>query len=142
MARTRSFETAAARRRKDPIVWNIDENPIRLVSSMDLLDLADLIDALQTPVGDDESSLKAAAEKRKTLLSIVRRFVVAGDVEAFDGVADDLDIHLLSEMVQDLIQEYAGAKNPTKPQSSADGLSTTGESSTDGVPPEESTQSP
>lgn len=141
MARTRSFETAASRRRKDPITWNIDDQSIRLVSSMDLLDLADLIDALQAPTGD-ESSLKAAAEKRKTLLSIVRKFVMEDDQRSFDSIADDLDIHLLSEMVQDLIQEYSGAKNPTKPQSSADGSQGTGVTSTDGVQPEVSTQSP
>ena len=132
MARTRSFETAASRRRKDPIIWNIDDESIRLVASMDLLDLADLIEALQAPA-DDESSLKAAAQKRKTLLTIVRRFVVEDDQRAFDSIADDLDIHLLSEMVQDLIQEYSGAKNPTKPQSSADGSPETGGTSTDGV---------
>lgn len=140
MARTRSFETAASRRRKDPITWNIDDQSIRLVSSMDLLDLADLIDALQAPVNDDESSLKAAAQKRQTLLSIVRKFVIEDDQRAFDSVMDDLDIHLLSEMVQDLIQEYSGAKNPTKPQSSADGSLETGVTSTDGVQPEVSTQ--
>lgn len=135
MARIKSFETAAARRRKDPIVFDIDGQTIRLVASLDLLDLADLIDALQAP-SDDDSSLKAAAEKRQTLLTIVRKFVTDDDQRAFDSITDDLDIHLLSEMVQDLIQEYSGAKNPTKPQSSADGSPETGETSTDGVPQE------
>lgn len=140
MARIKSFETAAARRRKDPIVFDIDGQTIRLVASLDLLDLADLIEALQAPVEDD-SSLKAAAAKRQTLLTIVRRFVTEDDHRAFDSIADDLDIHLLSEMVQDLIAEYSGAKNPTKPQLSADGSPETGVTSTAGVAQEGSTQS-
>lgn len=135
MARIKSFETAAARRRKDPIVFDIDGQTIRLVASLDLLDLADLIETLQAPVEND-SSLKAAAAKRQTLLTIVRRFVTEDDYRAFDSIADDLDIHLLSEMVQDLIAEYSGAKNPTKPQSSADGSLETGAISTAGVPQE------
>jgi len=35
MARMKSFETSAARRRKDPIVWDIDGQQIRLVSSLE-----------------------------------------------------------------------------------------------------------
>lgn len=135
MARMKSFETAAARRRKDPIVWDIDGKEIRLVSSLELLDLADLIEALQT-TDSDENSIRAAAKKRLTLIDIVARFVHPESTRAFEETVGDLDIHILSEMVQDLIQEYSGAKNPTKPQSSADGSETTGVTSTDGVPPE------
>ena len=141
MARMKSFETAAARRRKDPIVWDIDGQQIRLVSSLELLDLADLIEALQTPTSDTENSLKAAAKKRLVLLDIVARFVMPESKPAFQDVTADLDIHILSEMVQDLIEEYSGAKNPTKPSLSSDGSQTTSVTSTDGVPPEESTPS-
>jgi hypothetical protein len=141
MARMRSFETAAARRRKDPIVWDIDGQQIRLVSSLELLDLADLIEALQTPVSDTENSLKAAAKKRLVLLDIVARFVMPDSKAGFQEVSTDLDIHILSEMVQDLIEEYSGAKNPTKPSLSSDGSETTSVTSTDGAPPEESTPS-
>lgn len=142
MTRFKSFETAAARRRKDPIVWGIDGQNIKLVSALELLDLADLIEALQAPVSDTENGLKAAAKKRLVLLDIVARFVVPESKQAFQDVAVDLDIHLLSEMVQDLIQEYSGAKNPTKPSSLSDGSETTSETSTDGALPEVSTPSP
>ena len=142
MARMKSFETAAARRRKDPIVWDIDGQQIRLVSALELLDLADLIEALQTPVSENENSLRAAAKKRLVLLDIVTRFIVPESKPAFGEVANDLDIHLLSEMVQDLIEEYSGAKNPTKQSSSSPGSEITGESSTAGVLPEASTPSP
>lgn len=141
MARMKSFETAAARRRKDPIVWEIDGQQVRLVSALELLDLADLIEALQAPVGENENSLKAAAKKRLLLLDIVARFIVPESKQAFTDVAQDLDIHLLSEMVQDLIEEYSGAKNPTKPSSSSPGSEATGESSTAGATPEGSTPS-
>lgn len=141
MARIKSFETAAARRRKDPIIWEIDGQQVRLVSALELLDLADLIEALQTPVSDAENGLKAAAKKRLLLLDIVARFIVPESKQAFVDVANDLDIHLLSEMVQDLIEEYSGAKNPTKQSSSSPGSETTGESSTAGVQPEVSTES-
>ena len=142
MARMKSFETAAARRRKDPIVWDIDGQQIRLVSSLELLDLADLIDALQTTYSEEENSLKVAAKKRLVLLDIVARFVMPESKPAFQDVITDLDIHILSEMVQDLIEEYSGAKNPTKPSLSSDGSETTGETSTDGVLPETLTPSP
>lgn len=142
MARTRSFETAASRRRKDPIVWDIDGQKVQLVSSLELLDLADLIEALQTTDTEEENSLKVAAKKRLVLLDIVARFVMPESKPGFQDIVSDLDIHILSEMVQDLIEEYSGAKNPTKPQSSADGSSETGATSTDIAPPEESTPSP
>jgi hypothetical protein len=75
------------------------------------------------------------------LLDIVARFVMPDSKPAFQDVTADLDIHILSEMVQDLIEEYSGAKNPTKPSLSSDGSQTTSVTSTDGVPPEESTPS-
>lgn len=142
MARTRSFETAASRRRKDPIVWDIDGQKVQLVSSLELLDLADLIEALQTTDTEEENSLKVAAKKRLVLLDIVARFVMPESKPGFQDIVSDLDIHILSEMVQDLIEEYSGAKNPTKPQSSADGSPETGVTSTDIAQPEESTPSP
>lgn len=141
MARTRSFETAASRRRKDPIVWEIDGQNIQLVASLELLDLADLIEALQTTDTEEENTLKVAAKKRLVLLDIVARFVMPESKQGFQDIVTDLDIHILSEMVQDLIEEYSGAKNPTKPQSSADGSPETGVTSTDIVQPEVSTQS-
>lgn len=136
MARTKSFETAAARRRKDPIIWQIDGHEIRLIAALELLDLADLIEALQAQPDEADNGVRAAAKKRSVLIEIVTRFVEPDSRAQFDTVLPDLDIHILSEMVQDLIEEYSGAKNPTKPSSSSPGSPTTGESSTDGAQPE------
>ena len=101
-----------------------------------------MIEALQTTDSEEENSLKVAAKKRLVLLDIVARFVMPESKPAFQDVITDLDIHILSEMVQDLIEEYSGAKNPTKPSLSSDGSETTGETSTDGVLPETLTPSP
>lgn len=141
MSRFRAFETAAARRRKDPIVWQVDGREIKLISSLELADLADLLDALQSEDGNDENSIRVAVAKRKVLIEIVGRFVEQDSKDNFISVANDLDIHILSQMVQELIQEYSGAANPTKPSSSSDGYLTTGESLTDGAQPETLTQS-
>ena len=138
MSRVRSFQTAAARRRNDPIIWDIDGKQIQLVASLELADLADLIEALQTE-GDGENSIRLAAQKRKLLLEIVERFIVPDSHEEFRTVTPDLDIHLLNEMVIDLINEYSGAGNPTKPSSSSTGSVDGGGISADGVQPEGST---
>jgi hypothetical protein len=136
MDRNKTYETAAARRRNDPITLTIDGQQIHLVSSLELLDMADLIEALQAPVDEKESSLRAAAKKRNLLLQIISRFVQPGSQADFDRIAPDLDIHICSDMVQDLIEEYSGAKNPTRRQSSSPGSQEIGESSTAGASPE------
>jgi len=135
MARVKQFSTAAARRRQDPIVWDIDGRQIELVASLELADLADLIEALQSD-GDGQNSIRLAAQKRKLLLDIVSRFVVPHAHSMFETVTPDLDIHLLNEMVIDLINEYSGAGNPTKPSSFSAGSENDGGILTDGVPPE------
>jgi hypothetical protein len=126
MDRNKTYETAAARRRNDPITLTIDGQQIHLVSSLELLDMADLIEALQAPVDEKESSLRAAAKKRNLLLQIISRFVQPGSQADFDRIAPDLDIHICSDMVQDLIEEYSGAKNPTRRQSSSRGIDAIG----------------
>lgn len=140
MVRTKSFETAASRRRKNPIVWDIDGCELRLVSSLELADLADLIEAIQYEDADDMNSIRVAAKKRNLLLQIVERFIEPGSQEAFRGLAKDLDIHLLNDMVFDLIQEFSGAGNPTKPSSSSAGSDGDGVTSMVGVQQEASTQ--
>ncbi len=136
MSRIRSFQTSAARRRNDPIIWDIDGEQIKLVASLELADLADLIEALQAE-GEGDNSIRVAAQKRKLLLEIVERFIVPEAHETFRRVTPDLDIHLLNEMVIDLINEYSGAANPTKPSSSSLGSEADGGISVDGAPQEE-----
>ena len=141
MTRSRSFQTAAARRRAEPITWEIDGKVINLRASVGLPDLANLVDLLQEPIPEGMTPMKYAVQRRITLIDQMRPFIEADSLSAYDEVAEDLDIQTVGEMIQDLIAEYAGARNPTKPSSSSPGSETTGQSSTDGVPLEESTES-
>jgi hypothetical protein len=136
MTRQRAFQTAAARRRANPIEWVIDDVTVRLKPSVDLLEIADLVDTLQAPTPEGVNEVKAAQMKRDTFLQIVRHFLEDGAHEPFNRVAADLDFGMLTEMIQDLVQEYTGQANPTQEQSSSDGSSETGSSLTAGAPVE------
>ena len=136
MPRQRTFQTAAARRRQNPIEWIIDGKPILLKPTVDLIDIADLIEALTADDPEGESQIRASYEKRKILLEIIETFIEPGSVEQFRAVEPDLDGPLLSEMLEELVAEYTG-QNPTQAPSSSDGQSATGSSSTDGAPLEE-----
>jgi hypothetical protein len=136
MTRQRAFQTAAARRRANPIEWVIDDVTIRLRPSVDLLEIADLVDALQAPNPEGMNDVKAAQLKRVTFVDIIKHFLEPGGFDAFDSVAADLDFGMLTEMIQELVQEYTGQANPTQEQSSSDGSSETGSSSTAGAPVE------
>lgn len=136
MTRQRAFQTAAARRRANPIEWVIDDVTVRLKPSVDLLEIADLVDTLQAPAPEGVNDVKAAQMKRDTFLQIVRHFLEDGAHEPFNRVAADLDFGMLTEMIQDLVQEYTGQANPTQEQSSSDGSSETGSSLTAGAPAE------
>jgi hypothetical protein len=141
MTRHRSFQTAAARRRAEPIIWEIDGQEIRLRASIELADLASLIDLLQEPVPEGLSPMKYAVERRASLIEAIRPFVEEPSIAGYEQVAEDLDLGVIGEMISDLIAEYAGTRNPTKPSSSLPGSEETGPSSTDGVPLEASTPS-
>ena len=138
MTRQKSFQTAAGRRRQDPIIWNIDGTEINLRPSVDLAEIAPLVEELQAPIPDGANQVEAAVSKRAAMVKTVRTFIDEASRQAFDKVAPDIDMPMLTEMVQDLIAEYAGTANPTKPSSSSDGSPETGPSSTDGAPQEES----
>ena len=137
MARSRSFETAAARRRSDPIVWTIDGTDIRLRPSVDLVEIAPLVDELQAPV--EGNQVKAAVVKKGAMIDTIKTFIEPDDYDKFDKVTPDLDMGILLEMVQEVVGEYAGTANPTKQSLSSDGSSTDGKSLTDGAAPETST---
>jgi hypothetical protein len=138
MTRHRSFQTAAARRRAEPIVWEIDDRTVSLRPSVDLADLADLIDLLQEPVPEGLTPMKYAVERRRALIERIEPFVEPHSVATYQEISADLDMTTLGEMIQELIAEYAGTRNPTKPSSSSPGSEETGPSSTAGVPLEES----
>jgi hypothetical protein len=137
MTRQRAFQTAAARRRANPIVWTIDDKVIKLRPSVDLAEIADLVEQLQAPLAEGENAIKAGATKREILLSIVSTFIEETSKPHFDEVSVDIDAGLLNEMLEELVAEYTGQANPTQASPSPDGLSETGNSLTAGAAPVE-----
>jgi ABC-type transport system involved in cytochrome bd biosynthesis fused ATPase/permease subunit len=121
MTRNKAFQTAAARRRLDPIVWTIDDQSVRLRATVDLAEIADAIHEVQQPIAEGSNQIKAAADKRNVLVSVIRTFVDGPSLTAFDEIAADLDISTLVEMLNEAIEEYTGAGNPTPEPSSSDG---------------------
>ena len=136
MTRHKSFETAAARRRQDPIVWSIDGRTINLRASVDLAEIAPLVDDLQAPLPEGANQVEGAVAKRLTMVRTVRTFIDPDSRATFDEVEGDIDLPMLTEMVQELVGEYAGTKNPTKPSSVSDGSDETGQISTGTAPVE------
>lgn len=114
MTRQKAFQTAAARRRANPIEWQVDEVTIKLKSSMNLTDIAELYEELQAPAPEGVNDMVAAEQKRQTLTNIIKMFVEDSSLPYFDQVSDDLDAGILAEMMQDLVQEYTGQANPTE----------------------------
>lgn len=137
MTRHRSFTTAAARRKADPIVWTVDGTDLLLRATIDIVEVAAALETLRDPV--DGNGAKAVAEKRAAMLDIMRGFIEPSHHDAFAEVAPNLDMNLLAEMIRDAAQEYSGAANPTSAPSSSDGSPVTGESSTAGALPVAST---
>jgi hypothetical protein len=119
--REKSFQTAAARRRKNPIVWTIDDVTVHLKANIDLADISDALHEVQQPIPADANQIKVAAEKRLLLISVVKQFIEPKDHKAFATVEADLDFSLLSEMLNEVVTEYTGAENPTSLPSSSDG---------------------
>jgi hypothetical protein len=121
MTRNKSFQTAVARRRLNPITWTIDGTDIQLRAFADIADIADAVQDVQAPIPEGENQIRAAAQKRSTLVSIIRTFVDGPSLGAFDQLAADLDISVLVDMLSEAIEEYTGAGNPTQEPSSSDG---------------------
>ncbi len=139
MVRQKAFQTAAARRKANPIEWMIDDVRVRLKASADLVQVADLLDGLQAEIKDDESHIKAANERRLLMIELIRQFVDERDLEAFNGLEADLDVGICVDLVSELLTEYTGQENPTQPRSLSDGSLETGSPSTAGALPEAST---
>lgn len=137
MTRHRSFTTAAARRKADPIIWTVDGTDLLLRATIDIVEVAAALETLRDPA--DGNAAKAVAEKRAAMLEIMRGFIEPSHHDAFAEVAPNLDMNLLAEMIRDAAQEYSGAANPTSAPSSSDGSPETGESSTAGALPVAST---
>ena len=139
--RHKSFLTAKARRTRNPLVWTIDDDvELRLKTSATVDEVADLLTAMQEDPPEGVKGMEAVKWRTTHHVAIIRKWFVPEDQGAWDSIAKDVDIQTLMDMANDLIAEYTGA-NPTKPPSSPDGSSETGESSTDGAVPAESTPS-
>jgi hypothetical protein len=140
MTRQKAFQTAAARRRANPIEFVIDDVTIRLKPSVDITSIADLLDELQADPPEGESEIKAATAKKATMVAILRTFILDESQAGFTQIEPDLDFGILIEMITDLVQEYTGQANPTQQPSPSNGSPETGPSSTDGAAQEGSTQ--
>lgn len=142
MTRHKSFETAAARRRRDPITWTIDDVTVRLVSSVDLADLDIISDAvLAQPTDPEMKPMVWGSIRRKNIAAAIRRFVLVDDEEAWVKLEPDLDLPLLIQLGLELVAEYSGQSNPTSGSESLPNSEPDGSSSTDGAPAEVSTPS-
>lgn len=141
MTRQKAFETAAARRRKNPIVWQVDDQQIRIRPNCDLADLQRIVDAVQEQPDEDDKPMLFAERKRTLLAETIAEFVVFEDSDAWAGLQDDLDLVVLVEMATDLMMEFTGQGNPTLRSDSSEQSPEPGPSSTDGVPVEDSTPS-
>lgn len=137
MTRHRSFTTAAARRKADPIIWDIDGTEIRLRSFVDIIEIAEAVERMQAPM--DDQSITGIVARKAAMVEIITTFVDEGCRDAWQSVAPIVDLGILVEMTRDAIAEFAGLGNSGPLSSSSGGSSATGASSTDGVLPEGST---
>lgn len=134
MARIHSFETAAARRRRDPIIIEIDEQQFRCRASVDISEIAQAQDLMTDETDEALSFSERIARQKSNLIAAFRIMVEPDDHDALDGIAADLDFRVLGDVIRELVREYVGSANPTKPAESSAGSSATGSSSTGGAP--------
>lgn len=134
MTRTKSFITATARRRKNPVIWDIDDKLICLRAEAEILEVADLAALLEEEIPKDQNQVEGLKERKEIMLNVIRTFVDPQSIEAFNELAPDLEFTLLVEMCHELKAEYSGESNPTQEQLSSDKSSDIGKSSTDIAP--------
>jgi hypothetical protein len=138
MTRRKSYQTAAARRKADPYIFDIDGVDIECVPAVDLVDLAPLVESLQNEIEDDENEkggLSRSAERIVTLRKVVAQFVVPDCQDAFAVAVKAMAPPELSELIRDLLAEYTGAENPTQPALSSEASLTDGNALTAGALP-------
>lgn len=138
MTRHRSFSTAAARRRADPIVWEIDGSEIRLRSFVDIAEIAHAVEELQAP--SEDASISSLISRRGAMIEMIGGFIEPEDRHRWDEIAPLIEVSILAEMTREAIAEYVGLGNSGAASSSSDGSSPTGQSSTDGAAAEALTQ--
>lgn len=147
MTQRKTFETAAARRRRDPIGWIIDGHEINMTPTLEFGDLAGLVAlARDTQPGgaapaDDPDFLEKLQAKIDAMRDELGRFVSDDTKAGYDAVKSDLDVEILLELVTDITAEVSG-RVPTLPSPSSDGSSMPGTDSTATATPVGSIPSP
>jgi hypothetical protein len=134
MTRQRAFETAASRRRRDPIVWIIDGVQVRLRASVDMIEMGEILERLKDEKPAGMSDIAWTADRRRVLEEVLLGFIEPESHEGWETVLPDIDFPMMNEMLSDLIEEYTGQANPTQAQSSSGGSSLTGGGSMAGAP--------
>jgi hypothetical protein len=137
MTRKKAFETAANRRRRDPIVWEIDGVSVRLRASVDMIEMGEILERLKDDKPEGMSDISWTADRRAVLEEVLLGFIEPDSHPGWQSVLPDIDFPMMNDMLTELIQEYTGQANPTQEQSSSGGSSTTGDDSTAGVLPAE-----
>lgn len=140
MTRHKSFTTAAARRRADPVVWTIDEYEVRLLPHIDTAAYGALIMAVT--MQPTEEGWAGIMGKQQAILDAMRVCVDPASLDAWDAALEVVEPALIGELAQEMIAEFSGAPDPTLPSSSVSGSSATGTSSTGGAQPEASMPQP
>jgi hypothetical protein len=136
----KSFLTAAARRRQEPIVWEIDGRDIKFRASVDLATIGKATSAIDSSDDEDEngSVFDTLVAKRDKALDAMRLFIEPDSLDDFNAVAPDIDLPMLMQgMLMELITEYTGQENPTQASPSSDGSLETSVTSTAGAQQEE-----
>ena len=75
MTRRKSFSTAAARRRAEPFIWDIDGTEVHLKPTVDLGELANEIAVMQADGPPGETEVAKAARLVAALRTFLGEFV-------------------------------------------------------------------
>lgn len=138
MNRNRAFQTAAARRKASPPTFSFDDGePFKLIHSASIELIADLLETSSRELSSypGDTAMDRVKERNADLRRVITLFVVGGDQGRWAEQAAELTVQEFITVAEALIEEYTGA-NPTRPASSPDGSSGTGDSSTPGATPE------
>lgn len=154
----KQFQTAARRRRGEPVVltiddWQVDDEyqdghevtiTIRIVPHLDVVrfgsmfgQFARMLSSLQDANVTDNDRLAHIDEQFPAAKARFRDCIIPPDRPGWDTVADDVDVTMLGQMIGQVSRELSGV-DPTQPASSSTGSDTTSITSTDGAQPAES----
>lgn len=135
MTEPRSFHT------KSPVPFEIDGEQFTVVAAIPAAELADLYDLQQSIAGEG----KELREQLEGIKSILSRAMVGDSWERFEPKMSDrqnpVDFSLLLEITNWLSGEVWTARPTQSPTPSTESPESSGETSTDGAPPSESTPS-